>query len=77
MDYAVATDPSGRMKNAISVSGIPHTIVMSSDWVVRWQGHPASLSAATLNAIVEANRHLAASQKNGDRSRWAQEIRGD
>ncbi len=56
--YAVALDPSGKMQRAVRVSGIPHVIVMSSDWVVRWQGHPATLNASTLGAIVEANRAL-------------------
>jgi len=47
------------MQRAVRVGGIPHVIVMSSDWVVRWQGHPAGLNASTLGAIVEANRTLA------------------
>ena len=74
MEYAVATDPTGRMKNAIAVSGIPHAIVMSSDWIVRWQGHPATLTAATLDAIVRANSQLASSSGNAERYRWS---RGD
>jgi thiol-disulfide isomerase/thioredoxin len=57
--YPVALDPGGRMQRAVRVGGIPHVIVMSSDWVVRWQGHPAGLNASTLGAIVEANRTLA------------------
>ena len=56
--YPVALDPGGRMQRALRVSGIPHVIVMSSDWVVRWQGHPAALDASTLGAIVESNRAL-------------------
>jgi thiol-disulfide isomerase/thioredoxin len=56
--YPVALDPSGKMQRAVRVSGIPHVIVMSTDWVVRWQGHPAALNASTLGAIVEANRAL-------------------
>jgi thiol-disulfide isomerase/thioredoxin len=56
--YPVALDPSGQMQRAVRVSGIPHAIVMSSDWVVRWQGHPAGLNASTLAAIVEANDAL-------------------
>ncbi len=54
--YYVALDPAGRMERAVKVRGIPHAIVMSSDWVVRWQGHPAALDASTLARIVEANR---------------------
>jgi len=56
--YYVALDPDGRMERAVKVRGIPHAIVMSSDWVVRWQGHPAALDASTLARIVEANRGL-------------------
>jgi thiol-disulfide isomerase/thioredoxin len=56
--YYLALDPGARMQRAIKVRGIPHTIVMSSDWVVRWQGFPAALDASTLAAIVEANRGL-------------------
>jgi thiol-disulfide isomerase/thioredoxin len=56
--YHLALDPSGRMQRAVRVRGIPHAIVMSSDWVVRWQGHPAGLDAPTLARIVEANRGL-------------------
>ena len=58
MRYSVASDQSGRMKGAVGVAGIPHTILISSDWIVRWQGHPGSLSAATVDAIVAANRQL-------------------
>jgi thiol-disulfide isomerase/thioredoxin len=67
--YYVALDPSGRMERAVKVRGIPHAIVMSSDWIVRWQGHPAALNASTLARIVEANRGL----DGGERSlcsRW-------
>ncbi|MHC4421385.1 MAG: TlpA family protein disulfide reductase, partial [Planctomycetota bacterium] len=56
--YYVALDPEGRMERAVKVRGIPHAIVMSSDWVVRWQGHPAALDASTLARIVEANQGL-------------------
>ncbi|MHC5022291.1 MAG: redoxin domain-containing protein [Planctomycetota bacterium] len=55
MRYYVASDPAGRMSNAVGVRGIPHAIVMSSDWVVRWQGHPASLNARTLRQIIDAD----------------------
>jgi thiol-disulfide isomerase/thioredoxin len=54
--YHVALDPGGRMQRAVKVRGIPHAIVMSSDWIVRWQGHPATLNASTLARIVEANQ---------------------
>ena len=56
--YQLGLDPTRSMEQAIKVSAIPHTIVMSSDWVVRWQGHPAGLHASTLARIVEANEAL-------------------
>ena len=43
------------MKGAFQVRGIPHVAVMSTDWVVRWQGHPSALSEAVVRQIVEAD----------------------
>jgi thiol-disulfide isomerase/thioredoxin len=56
--YPVGIDPQARMKNFFGVSGIPHVAVVSSDGIVRWQGHPMSLDARTMNALVAANRAL-------------------
>jgi thiol-disulfide isomerase/thioredoxin len=56
--YAVALDPAGRMKGQLKIRGIPYAMVVSSDWIVRWQGHPATLRASTLSEIVRANRAL-------------------
>jgi thiol-disulfide isomerase/thioredoxin len=67
--YAVALDPSATMKKALRVTGIPHAIVMSSDWTVRWQGHPTSLSEATLEKIVKANGGADGARAKG-RNRW-------
>ena len=53
--YSLALDPKGRMKNAFQVRGIPHIAVMSTDWVVRWQGHPSALTEAVVRQIVEAD----------------------
>ncbi|MHC4413947.1 MAG: TlpA family protein disulfide reductase [Planctomycetota bacterium] len=67
--YHLALDSASTMKRAIKSRGVPHTIVMSSDWIVRWQGHPAFLKAETLARIVEANSALAGG--NGPRcERW-------
>lgn len=68
--YHLALDNSGTMKKAIGIRGIPHVIVISSDWIVRWQGHPASLSANTLGQIVAANRSLNGSSSK-TKGRWA------
>ncbi len=56
--YHLALDPSATMKKKVNVIGIPHAIVMSRDWVVRWQGHPATLAATDLGRIVAANRAM-------------------
>lgn len=73
--YALALDPNGKMKGAIQVRGIPHCLVMDKNWIVRWQGHPASLDAGTLEKIVKANGGAAANSGNskpgtGKRKRW-------
>jgi len=39
-EYSQAIDLNGRLNNAMGVQGIPHIAVLSSDGVVRWQGHP-------------------------------------
>jgi thiol-disulfide isomerase/thioredoxin len=67
IDYTLALDPSRRMKSAIKNTGIPHVIVMSSDWVVRWQGHPAQLKKETVGQIVAAN---GGGKKADPRKRW-------
>lgn len=54
--YSLALDTSRRMKDAIKSKAVPHVLVMSSDWVVRWQGHPASLTPQTLAQIVQADQ---------------------
>ncbi len=38
--YAQATDVKATVKKALSIQGIPHVVVVSSDGVVRWQGNP-------------------------------------
>ena len=58
--YYLALDPGGRMPRAIRVMGIPHTIVMSSDGIVRWQGSPFQLKEATVARILEADKAQAA-----------------
>ncbi|MCP4069877.1 MAG: redoxin domain-containing protein [Phycisphaeraceae bacterium] len=74
--YALALDPKGRMKSAFGIRGIPHVAVISTDWIVRWQGHPASLDANTVAAIVAADPGVKANTGSGGGnglppSRWA------
>ena len=40
INYSVAIDTQGRMKNELKVSGIPHVIVMDPQGIVRWEGFP-------------------------------------
>jgi thiol-disulfide isomerase/thioredoxin len=70
--YAVGIDPQARMKNAFQIRGIPHVAIMSSDGIVRWQGHPASLNAEVMNQLVAANRALLAKNGvGGAANRWS------
>ncbi len=71
--YYLALDPSATMKKNVNVIGIPHAIVMSSDWIVRWQGHPATLTAADLGRIVTANRAMTGGNSASSCNRWSAE----
>ncbi|MDZ4828730.1 MAG: TlpA family protein disulfide reductase [Phycisphaerae bacterium] len=57
-EYSVGTDPMGSMKKGFGVSDIPHVAVISTDGVVRWQGHPGSLTPELVTQLVEANRSM-------------------
>lgn len=70
--YPVGIDPQARMKNAFGISGIPHVAVISSDGVVRWQGHPMSLNPQTMNELINANRALVGKSGGGAANRWQQ-----
>ena len=69
--YAVGMDPQARMKNAFQIRGIPHVAIMSSDGVVRWQGHPMSLTPDVVNQLISANRQLIAANAGGGSNRWS------
>ena len=53
------------MKRAIDSEAWPHTLVMSGDWIVRWQGHPGALTAEVLDQIVKANRDMIGYDRSG------------
>ncbi|MBC7772296.1 MAG: redoxin domain-containing protein [Pyrinomonadaceae bacterium] len=38
--YSQAVDTKRTVMDALKVTGIPHTVVMSTDGIVRWQGNP-------------------------------------
>ena len=71
--YAIGLDPSAAMKNAFQIRGIPHVAVISSDGIVRWQGHPMSLTPATVNSLISANRALTAKPSGSAQAanRWS------
>ena len=69
--YYLALDPSKTMKKKVNSTAVPHALVMSSDWVVRWQGHPASLTATDLGRIVTANRAMNGGSSANSCNRWA------
>ncbi|MSR41611.1 MAG: redoxin domain-containing protein [Phycisphaerales bacterium] len=58
--YAVALAPGQEMYNFFSVRSIPHCVIMSTDGVVRWQGHPMELDDQAVSRLVTANRLLVA-----------------
>ncbi|UCD75811.1 MAG: redoxin domain-containing protein [Phycisphaerales bacterium] len=71
--YALALDRSTRTKQQIGITAIPHAIVVSSDWVVRWQGHPMRLTAEMVEQIIRADRAAGSVQGrglDGYRRRW-------
>lgn len=41
-EYSHANDLKLTVANRLGVQGIPHVVVLSTDGIVRWQGHPAS-----------------------------------
>lgn len=53
--YSLALDPGRKMQSAVQITAIPHCLVMSRDWIVRWQGDPRKLSAETLQQIIKAD----------------------
>lgn len=38
--YSNLYDKNGTINNALEVRGIPHTVIISTDGVIRWQGNP-------------------------------------
>ena len=62
-DYAIGLDTSRRIINAFGVQGYPSIAIISSDGIVRWQGHPGSLTNAVIDSIVAANAQLAAGSR--------------
>lgn len=60
--YAKATDTKGTINRALKVAGIPHVVILSTDGIVRWQGHPAAGLEKALEAVVSADPGVKARQ---------------
>jgi thiol-disulfide isomerase/thioredoxin/ribosomal protein S28E/S33 len=56
--YSLASDPARTLYNFFGARAIPHLAVVSSDGIVRWQGHPESLTADTFRQLADAQRAL-------------------
>lgn len=77
--YNLALDPTSKMSAAVKIRGIPHVMIMSSDWIVRWQGHPQDLNAMVIERIIKADEAMRATTAPGsgkskdeplNRNRW-------
>ena len=53
IDYAVASDPQGRMSHALEISGIPHCILVDPRGIVRYEGMPTFLDDAKLQHFLD------------------------
>lgn len=71
--YALALDPASMLKGFFKVKGIPHMAIWSPDGVVRWQGHPMTLSEEDIEKLVAANRANAKPAAGKASRGWANE----
>lgn len=55
--YVQAIDEKATISNSLSIQGIPHAIILSTDGVIRWQGHPGEVGklASTIGAVIKAD----------------------
>ncbi len=67
MNYGVATDTQKRMKRAVGCSAIPLSLVIGSDDIVRWQGHPSKLTPSIIQQVLSADNGEGVPEKRG---RW-------
>lgn len=59
--YPQALDLNRRLSNAMSVRGIPHVVILSSDGVIRWQGNPHDGKFAdTVKSVIASDPGVAA-----------------
>lgn len=67
MNYGVLTDTKKRMKSAIGCLAIPLSLVIGSDNIVRWQGHPTRLTESIIQQVLSADNGEGIPEKRG---RW-------
>jgi thiol-disulfide isomerase/thioredoxin len=53
MNYYLAVDTNKSTSKTLDVTGIPHSLVISSDGIVRWQGFPKSSTAPLTAEIIQ------------------------
>ncbi len=71
VSFSTAIDFREKMRKAVNAKVMPHCIVISSDWVVRWQGNPSYLAVETLEQVVIASKFLDQPREvKIDRRRW-------
>ena len=68
MNYGVAVDPKKKMQTAISCRGIPLAMIISSDDIVRWQGHPSKLTEELIQQVIDADN--GGGGRTFERGRW-------
>jgi thiol-disulfide isomerase/thioredoxin len=52
IEYAVATDRSGRLNRTLGIKSIPHAFLLGKDGKILWIGHPLQLEESTIqNAL--------------------------
>ena len=57
IDYAVASDPQGRMSRELEITGIPHCILVDPRGIVRYEGNPTYLDDAKLQQLLDKYGH--------------------
>jgi thiol-disulfide isomerase/thioredoxin len=67
--YSLALDPEARLKRYFEIRTIPYCVVVSSDRIVRWQGHPAQLTREVFQQLADAQRALNAAPQKAASSR--------
>ena len=61
VSYSHLNDTTMRVHRSLRITGIPHVLVMSTDGIVRWQGHPLDANfRRAVDSVVRADPLLAA-----------------